>query len=279
METRRYLRATPSRALLLAGLTAALCVASPAVGGPSRAGQAAAATPAQAQSAVLRVQEDLAALGYLPFGWNGQAFTYPAAPLPAPLVALFAPGRDTVLLRGAIMSYEAARGLPASTGLTALLRRLEADRSHGLRASHPFTYVYVDEAEPERLLVWSPRGILESVPTNTGVAGAKTPLGTYPVYLRLPFQVMRGRNLQGVPYADPVRYISYFLGGDAVHGFARADYGFPQSLGCVEVPPWDAAAIYAQLQLGTLVTVGRGTLGFVRLPRIERAGAATPGTR
>jgi hypothetical protein len=33
-----------------------------------------------------------------------------------------------------------------------------------------------------------------------------------------------------------VYWINYFNGGDAVHGFVRASYGFPQSLGCVELP-------------------------------------------
>ena len=31
-------------------------------------------------------------------------------------------------------------------------------------------------------------------------------------------------------------WISYFNGGDAVHYFDRAAYGYEQSLGCVELP-------------------------------------------
>ena len=30
--------------------------------------------------------------------------------------------------------------------------------------------------------------------------------------------------------------MNYFNGGDAVHGYPRASYGFPQSNGCVELP-------------------------------------------
>lgn len=229
---------------------------------------AAARKPTAQATAVLQLQEGLAALGYLPIGWNGQAFTFPQVAMPRLLQTLFRPGEESVLLRGAIMSYEAARGLvPAHTDMHSLLAALQADVRAGRRAQHPFTYVYVDEAIPERLVVWSTKGVLQIVPANTGVSGAATPHGTYPVYLRLLFQVMRGRNVQGVPYADPVHYINYFLGGDAVHGFVRQAYGFPQSLGCVEVPPVDAGAIYDEMQIGTLVTVGAGTLAFVQPPR------------
>ena len=214
----------------------------------------------------LQLQEDLAQLGYLPVGWNGQAFTFPVARMPASLRSLFRPGVYTVLLRGAELSYEATRGLPASLGASLLLAALQQDVRAGRLAPQAYTWVYVDETVPERLTVWSAKGVLASVPANTGVAGAPTPLGTFPVYLRLPYQVMRGRDLGGSAYTDPVYYISYFHGGDAVHGFSRASYGFPQSLGCVEVPPWDAAAIYSEIQIGTLVTVGKGTLAYVATP-------------
>ncbi len=216
---------------------------------------------------MLGLQQNLAALGYLPVGWNGTAFTYPAVAMPQPLRALFQPGKETLLIRGAIMTYEAARGLsPAHTSLGALLQSLQKDAKAGRKAKQPYTYVYVSEALPERLLVWSPRGVLQNVPTNTGVPGARTALGTYPVYLRLVYQVMKGHDLNGAAYADPVYYISYFHGGEAVHGFYRQSYGFPQSLGCVEIPPADARAIYNEIQIGTLVTVGPGPAKMVAPP-------------
>jgi hypothetical protein len=40
-----------------------------------------------------------------------------------------------------------------------------------------------------------------------------------------------------------------------VHGFIRPGYGYPQSLGCVEVPIPTAARIWPYVQVGTLVTV------------------------
>ena len=247
---------------------------------PSASG--ATPTPASQTSQaplMLQLQENLAALGYMPVGWNGTAFTYPTVAMPQPLRALFQSGKETILVRGAILSYETARGLsPARTSLGALLLALQKDVKAGRKAKQPYTYVYVSEAVPERLMVWSTRGMLQNVPTNTGIPGARTALGTYPIYLRLPYQVMKGKNLQGVPYADPVYYISYFHGGEAVHGFYRQSYGFPQSLGCVEIPPADARAVYNEIQIGTLVTVGSGPPSLVAPPPPVTQDTGTQGT-
>jgi peptidoglycan hydrolase-like protein with peptidoglycan-binding domain len=224
-------------------------------------------------SSVLQLQRDLASLGYLPVTWNGQSFSYVGATLPASLAPLFQPGVDTPLVTGALMSFESDHGLPlsASPGPSVWEALRTATKQHRA-AAHAFTYVYVDKSLPERMYIWSPAGMLTESLANTGIAGTATPDGTYPVYLRLTFQVMRGKNLSGVPYADPVYWISYFHGGDAVHGFVRASYGYPQSLGCIEVPTDVAQRIFTEMQIGTLVTVSDAP--FV----LEAAPAAAVGT-
>jgi lipoprotein-anchoring transpeptidase ErfK/SrfK len=75
------------------------------------------------------------------------------------------------------------------------------------------------------------------------------------VYEKLQFQIMQGTNPDGSHYADPVSWVSYFNGGDAVHYFPRGSFGFPQSLGCVELPYTAAKQAYPYLPYGTLVTV------------------------
>ncbi|HXO06806.1 MAG TPA: L,D-transpeptidase, partial [Solirubrobacteraceae bacterium] len=91
---------------------------------------------------------------------------------------------------------------------------------------------------------------------NTGIASAPTAEGTYPVYEHLPVTTMSGTNPDGSHYSDPgIPDVSYFNGGDALHGFLRAQYGFPQSLGCVEMPYAEAAAVYPYTPVGTLVHV------------------------
>ncbi len=52
-----------------------------------------------------------------------------------------------------------------------------------------------------------------------------------------------------------MRWVNYFDGGVAIHGFVRASYGFPQSLGCVELPLSEAAAAWTWIHYGTVVTV------------------------
>ena len=49
--------------------------------------------------------------------------------------------------------------------------------------------------------------------------------------------------------------VSYFNGGDALHEFPRYSYGFPQSLGCVEMPFASAETVLPYTPIGTLVTV------------------------
>jgi hypothetical protein len=117
-----------------------------------------------------------------------------------------------------------------------------------------YTYAYASQTLPESLTVWHNGVIIESTPANTAVDGLTQP-GTFPVYLRLRNQVMTGTNLNGSHYADPVQFVAYFHAGDALHYMPRARYGYPQSLGCVELPYSAAATIWPYTTIGTLVTV------------------------
>jgi len=89
-----------------------------------------------------------------------------------------------------------------------------------------------------------------------GVAGADTANGTFPVYLHYATTTMTGTNLDGSHYSDPgIPWVSYFNGGDALHGFIRSSYGYPQSLGCVEMTFNSAATMWSRTSIGTLVSV------------------------
>jgi lipoprotein-anchoring transpeptidase ErfK/SrfK len=104
--------------------------------------------------------------------------------------------------------------------------------------------------------VWHNGKIVVSGPVNTGIAAAPTATGTYAVYLRYRVTTMSGTNPDGTPYHDPgIPYVSYFNGGDALHGFIRASYGFPQSLGCVEMPFAQAGSVYPYTPIGTIVNL------------------------
>ena len=105
-----------------------------------------------------------------------------------------------------------------------------------------YSYVYVSETLPEQTTLWHNGKTVITAPANTGIPGAETELGTFPVFEHLEETTMSGENPDGSHYEDPgIMWVSYFNGGDALHTFDRASYGSPQSLGCVEMRLEDAA--------------------------------------
>jgi peptidoglycan hydrolase-like protein with peptidoglycan-binding domain len=226
----------------------------------------------------LRMQQILAQLGYLPMTWTQSAGaavtagsaasqlaaayappagTFTMAPgYPSQLQSFWTEGEPDTMTRGAIMGFEADHNLTvdgtASAGVwTALLTAAEENQQN----THGYSYAIASKSLPERLTIWHNGKKVFSSLANTGIGVAPTVNGTFPVYEKLPFQIMSGTNPDGSHYADPVQWVSYFNGGDAVHYFARYSYGWPQSLGCVELPYSTAEAAYSVLPYGTLVTV------------------------
>jgi peptidoglycan hydrolase-like protein with peptidoglycan-binding domain len=231
----------------------------------------------------LRLQELFAQLGYLPLDWtpNSSTESSPAVgtgDLNAQLSAAYAPpagtfsfqsgypseltsqwstGSNNILVQGAVRAFEYNEGLTmdgvaGSQVWSDLLKAAAKDQAN----PNGYTYALATQGSSnESLQVWHDgKGILNT-PANTGIPASPTADGTYPVYERLQFQIMKGTNPDGSKYADPVSWIAYFNGGDAVHGFYRASYGWYQSLGCVELPPTTAQYVWPYLTYGTLVTV------------------------
>ncbi len=225
----------------------------------------------------LRLQQLLAEEGYLPVSWTAAqpgsrsslalelatvdnppvgTFHWKYPNLPSALKALWTPGQWSVVTQGALMQFQRVNGLPVNGEISpSVWLALLHDRIHGKMSPDGYTYISVTENQPETLELWVNGQLSLTTLTNTGIPQTPTALGTYPIYERLLFQVMQGFNPNGVPYADPVHWINYFSGGDAVHGFYRAAYGFPQSLGCVEMPLNVASTVYHAVHYGTLVTV------------------------
>jgi len=79
------------------------------------------------------------------------------------------------------------------------------------------------------------------------------------IYLRFRKTEMKG-TFPGthIHYDDPdVPWVNYFHGGEAIHGFPRRHYGYPQSAGCVELPIHKAKELYPILYKYAVVTVSR----------------------
>lgn len=231
-----------------------------------------------ARFSTLRLQELLGQLGYLPLTWAPSGTAVPAGNTAAQVAAAYnAPagkftwqsgyptslgynwkqGSANLIDTGAIRAFESENNLTMD-GVAGpeVWHKLLAAVAAGKDNSNGYSYAVVSEGSPETLTVWHDGHDVMQSPANTGIAAVGgTAQGTYPVYERLPYQVMQGTNPDGSHYSDPVRYVSYFNGGDAVHYFPRATYGFPQSLGCVELPLSEAAKAYPYLTYGTLVDV------------------------
>jgi peptidoglycan hydrolase-like protein with peptidoglycan-binding domain len=233
----------------------------------------------------LRLQQILAQLGYLPLTWTpaagdaaatapapaltglneqvSDAYAPPAGTLtfkpgyPSQLSSQWHAGRSNMLDDGAIRAFEYNHGLTMDgvAGPQVWTALLSAAAKNQVNPSG-YTYALASQDSPnETLKVWHNGKLILSTPSNTGIAAANTQDGTFPVYERLKFQIMKGTNPDGTKYADPVYWISYFNGGDAVHYFDRGSYGFQQSLGCVELPDSSAPTAYHYLSYGSLVTV------------------------
>jgi hypothetical protein len=226
----------------------------------------------------------LVKLGYLPMTWSpedptmkaataytgdaasmtpqGQAYEPPVGAFhwesgyPTSLAALWSPDQANVLLRGAVMAFQSQHNLTTDGSLTPKLwRALFRAEASGAQNQDGYTYAIANKGSPETLTIWHDgRLVLHSL-ANTGIPVAPTVDGTFPVYLRFRNTIMSGTNPDGSHYSDPVSFVSYFNGGDAVHYFPRGGYGYQQSLGCVELPYGAAEQAYPYLTYGSLVTV------------------------
>jgi lipoprotein-anchoring transpeptidase ErfK/SrfK len=232
----------------------------------------------------LRLSQLLSQLGYLPFTWspasnpaaraealNGggvaqseaaMAFNPPAGTFafqsgyPTALAAMWNPDQANVLLKGAVMAFQHDHGmLPNADTGPKLWAALFKAASDGSRNASGYTYAVASKTLPESLTIWHNGHQVFHALANTGIPVSPTADGTFPVYQKYAFQIMRGTNPDGSSYADPVSFVSYFNGGDAVHYFPRPGYGYQQSLGCVELPYNAAKAAYPYLTYGSLVTV------------------------
>ncbi len=231
-----------------------------------------------ANGSVLRIQQLLSLLDYSPlaFAPAGSAppagdlaaqaaaayapppghFTWRTRAWPSQLLALWQPGVYSVMTRGLVMSFQADHGLYVNGQITAgLWNDMFLALSSGVVNTGGYDFALADKTPPEALTVWHDGAVVLHSPANTGISQSPTADGVYPVFARYRYQVMHGTNPDGSLYSDPVQYVAYFNGGDAVHYLARADYGIPQSLGCVELPFAAAAQAWPYLAYGTLVDV------------------------
>jgi peptidoglycan hydrolase-like protein with peptidoglycan-binding domain len=213
----------------------------------------------------LRLQQLLAQLNYLPLTFSGQSvaptpqgqigaaihpptghFSWRYGNIPSALRSMWQPGTSGVMTQGAVMAFENDHGM-TTDGVAgpSVWKALFDAALAGKRSTFGYTFVMVSEATPESQRTWHNGRIVVSGAVNTGIPSRPTATGTYPVFEHAPSVTMSGTNPDGSHYSDPgVPWVSYFNGGDALHGFLRASYGSAQSLGCVEMPYSEAHDVY-----------------------------------
>lgn len=247
------------------------------------------ATRATPTGSLLRAEQILARLHYLPLTTAAAApfdaaaeanavysppkgkFTWRYSDVPTTLKKNWSPGKYGSVVRGAIIAFQHQTGLPldGTIGLHTWRALLKADLANTVDPDK-YSFVTANLYLPQQLTVWVDGKTVLTSPVNGGVPDAPTPLGTYPVYERFTSTTMQGTNPDGTKYSDPgVPWVNYFSGGSAVHGFPRASYGFPQSVGCLELPISVAANVFKLINYGTLVNVAG--------PFVPPPPVATPG--
>jgi hypothetical protein len=225
----------------------------------------------------LRLHQILSQLGYLPLAWEPQGspvaptalaekqaalhappgtFTWRYTDTPAQLKDLWRPNLWTRMTQGAVMAFQSDHhldvdGIPGPRTWHTLIKAAIDGEHHA-----SYSFVLVHRSVPQTLELWNNGEMVLTARVNTGVPAAPTPLGTHAVFEHIPVGTMSGQNPDGSRYHDPgIKWISYFNGGEAIHGFNRSSYGFPQSVGCVEAPVDTAGKIWPYTPIGTLVTI------------------------
>jgi hypothetical protein len=186
-------------------------------------------------------------------------YQWDAKHVPHKLVQLSITSPHSILYRSAILRFMKDYHIhfdPTDTQYASNV--LEQAYETGFTAPKPFVWVYVDQHIPQKVYVWQNGKYIFKSPANTGVRRTTKP-GNYMIYLRFRKTEMKG-TFPGthIHYDDPdVPWVNYFHGGEAIHGFPRRHYGYPQSAGCVELPIFKAKELYPMLYKYVVVTVSR----------------------
>ena len=194
--------------------------------------------------------------------WMIGGQTTPARELPAVAKEMARPRclsnhSEASATKGALMAFQNDHGFTTVDGVAgpAVWRSLINAVDDNKRSSFGYSFVTVS-LSGQSLNLWHNGHTVATTAVNTGISSRPTDPGMFPVYSHLRVTTMSGTNPDGSHYDDPgIQFVSYFNGGDALHAFTRAQYGFPQSLGCVEMALGPAGQVWPYTPIGTLVHV------------------------
>jgi hypothetical protein len=128
--------------------------------------------------------------------------------------------------------------------------------------THVSKWIQVDLTN-QRVRAWQYDTMVYSTVASTGRPAVPTLTGTFRTYLHLRYGDMAGWTPDRGSYSlTNVPYIMYYDRGYAIHGtYWHANFGTPQSAGCVNLPTPDAGWIYNWAPVGTTVYIHGRTPG------------------
>jgi len=227
---------------------------------------------------VLRLQQMLAVLHYLPLRWMpaaGQpvatttssalaaAFRPPAGRFswrfpttPTRLERLWQPGVDSVLTDGAILDFEHVEGL-APVGVANPLLWPYLVQAYLLDESDPHGYSWLDvsTAAPREVLLWRNGRVLLTAPLDP--RAGPSPIGSWPVEGRASLEAVPVTAADGTVSTGEVHWVDLYDHGAAIYGLrAPSTTAEPDRRG-VALSEENAALIWPHLHLGTIISVHR----------------------
>jgi hypothetical protein len=104
----------------------------------------------------------------------------------------------------------------------------------------------------QKLVAYVGRRAVNSSLVSTGIAGKRTPTGTFRIKDHVRSQLMAGPGY----YLPNVPYVMHFWGHDAIHGtYWHHNFGHPMSHGCINLPTSFARWLYYWAPNGTKVYI------------------------
>ena len=147
----------------------------------------------------------------------------------------------------AVYAFEKVQGLPRTGVVDARFwRALASARTPAPHYSEPASHLEIDKGRQVLYVVRGSRVALIVPVSTAGLPGKFTPVGRFSIYRKV---VGFDPSPLGTLY-DPM----YFTGGYAIHGNPSVP-PYPASHGCVRVPMWVAAHLYATNPYGETVYV------------------------
>ena len=229
---------------------------------------------------MLRLQQLLAQLGYLPLDWQPALPGATASPAsqqhaalhppagsfhwrypntPPQLAALWHPGRPNLLTRAALTAFEYQHGL-RQDGLDSadVWKALLTDATAGTTTrANGYSYILIDPKPPQTLSLWHNGQILITSRVNAGTPTSPIEPGTYTIWQRTARQATSATTPSASKAGQPVsRWLSYYHHDQALHSSNSRSYGHPQTTtNGIELPAPIAYKLWPYTTIGTLLTI------------------------